>query len=139
MRAATNPLLSPGERILVVDDDESIRQVVSLFLVDEGFDVLAAANGQAALDILKRFRPSIILLDLRMPVMDGFEFVSRYRLMPGPHAAIVAFVATLNAEAEAKALGAACLLEKPFDLDDLLSAVQAAGAVAPAVGAQAKT
>jgi CheY-like chemotaxis protein len=139
MRAATDPLPSRGERILVVDDDESIRQVVSLFLADEGFDVLTVSNGQAALDVLERFPPSIILLDLRMPVMDGFEFVSRYRSLPGPHAAIVAFVAALHAEAEARPLGAAYLLEKPFDLDDLLSAVQTARAVAPAVEAQANT
>jgi two-component system, chemotaxis family, chemotaxis protein CheY len=86
-----------ADRILVIDDDESIRQIVHLFLSDEGYEVIEAANGQAALDALEDFRPSLILLDLRMPVMDGWEFARRYRLMPGPHAPIVAFVAALNA------------------------------------------
>jgi CheY-like chemotaxis protein len=115
-----------SERILVVDDDESIRQVVGVFLEDEGFEVLTAANGQAALDVVDTFQPSIILLDLRMPVMNGFEFVAQYRSRPGEHAQVVAFVAALNAEHEAERIGAASLLEKPFDLEDLLKAIDVA-------------
>jgi two-component system chemotaxis response regulator CheY len=117
-----------GERILVVDDDESIRQVVTLFLEDEGFDVRTVSNGQVALDIIDDYRPDIILLDLRMPVMDGFEFVQRYRAGPGPHAPIVAFVATLHGEQDRDRIAAASLLEKPFDLEDLLRAVAEARA-----------
>ena len=127
------------ERILVVDDDESIRQVVSLFLEDEGFDVRTVANGKAALDIVDDFKPGIILLDLRMPVMDGFEFANRYRAAPGPHAPIVAFVATLHPEQDRERIGAASLLEKPFDLEDLLTAVNQAQAAAPEVQLQANT
>jgi two-component system chemotaxis response regulator CheY len=126
-----------GERILVVDDDDSIRQIVRLFLEDEGFQVLTVPNGQAALDVLETFRPDIILLDLRMPVMDGYEFVSRYRARPAPHAAIVAFDAALNAELERDRIGAATLLEKPFDLEDLLTAVSEARAAARSVTLQA--
>src|SRR5436309_3406591 len=63
------------ERILLVDDDDSIRQVVTVFLTDEGYEVAGAGDGQAALDLLATFKPDIILLDLRMPVMDGWEFV----------------------------------------------------------------
>jgi len=113
-----------GERILVVDDDESIRQIVSIFLTDEGYEVASVANGQVALDIVYEFRPHIILLDLRMPVMDGWQFVRCYRAAPGPHAPIVAFVAALHAEAERDEIGAAGLLAKPFDLEDLLNAVE---------------
>jgi CheY-like chemotaxis protein len=65
-----------------------------------------------------------------MPVMDGYEFVRRYRARPVPHAAIVAFVAALNAELERDRIGAASLLEKPFDLEDLLSAITEAREVA---------
>jgi two-component system chemotaxis response regulator CheY len=115
-----------GERILVVDDDDSIRQIVSLFLEDEGFRVVTVPNGQAALDVVATYQPDIILLDLRMPVMDGYEFVRRYRSGPPPHAAIVAFIAALKAEQERERIGAASLLEKPFDLEELLTAVNEA-------------
>jgi CheY-like chemotaxis protein len=113
-----------GDRILVVDDDESIRQIVQLCLSDEGYDVSEAANGQAALELLDSFRPSLILLDLRMPVMDGWEFARRYRALPGPHAPIVAFVAALNVLEECADLETASIISKPFDLDDLLHAVR---------------
>ena len=111
-------------RILIVDDDESIRQIVRLCLTDEGFEVCEAPNGQAALDALDGFQPELILLDLRMPVMDGWEFARRYAALPGAHAPIVAFVAALNAEQECATLSTASILTKPFDLDDLLDAVR---------------
>jgi len=113
-----------GERILLVDDDESIRQVVSIFLSDEGYAIGQAGNGQAALDLLDEFRPDMILLDLRMPVMDGWEFVRVYRKLPGPHVPIIAFVAALRAEEEREEIGAVGLLAKPFDLQELLDAVE---------------
>jgi two-component system chemotaxis response regulator CheY len=114
-----------AERILVVDDDESIRQIVSICLTDEGYEVYEAANGQVAFDALSDLRPDLILLDLRMPVMDGWEFARRYRLLPGPHVPVLAFVAALNAERETSDLQTDGLLAKPFDLDDLLEAVRA--------------
>ena len=116
----------PRGRILLVDDDDSIRQVVTVFLTDEGYDVAGAADGQAALNQVETFKPDIILLDLRMPVMDGWEFVRLYRDLPGPHAPIVAFVAALHPRAVQEEIGAAALLEKPFDLDDLLVALDQA-------------
>ena len=114
-----------AERILIVDDDESIRQIVHMCLADEGYDVAEASNGLTALSMLGEIQPHLILLDLRMPVMDGWEFARRYRSTPGPHAPIVAFVAALNAEQECADLPTAGILNKPFDLDDLLRAVRA--------------
>ena len=128
-----------GERILLVDDDESIRQVVSLFLTDEGYAIAQAGNGQAALDLLDEFRPDIILLDLRMPVMNGWEFMRTYRQLPGPHAPIIAFVAALRAEQERAEIGAIGLLAKPFDLEELLGAVEQASRAAVGSTVQAKT
>jgi CheY-like chemotaxis protein len=60
-----------------------------------------------------------------MPVMDGWEFARRYQLLPGSHAPIVAFVAALNATQECADIETAAILNKPFDLDDLLAAVRA--------------
>ena len=114
-----------AERILVVDDDETIRQIVRLCLSDEGYDVFEAANGLAALDLLAHCQPNLILLDLRMPVMDGWEFARRYRGGPGPHVPIVAFVAALNAQTECADLETAGILAKPFDLDVLVERVSA--------------
>jgi two-component system, chemotaxis family, chemotaxis protein CheY len=128
--ARAGPEAVSSARILIVDDDESIRQIVRLCLTDEGFDVGEAPNGQAALDALDRFQPELILLDLRMPVMDGWEFARRYAELPGEHAPIIAFVAALNAEHECATLNPASILTKPFDLDDLLDAVRSQLAVA---------
>jgi len=122
MRAANSSM--PAERILVVDDDVNIRQIVRMCLADEGYDVYEAANGMAALEALGTAQPDLILLDMRMPVMDGLEFARQYSLSPGPRAPIVAFVAALNAEQECAELPAAAILNKPFDLDDLLQAVR---------------
>jgi CheY-like chemotaxis protein len=113
-----------GDRILVIDDDESIRQIVRLCLTDEGYEVVEASNGQVALELLAEFQPGLILLDLRMPVMDGWEFARRYQLTPMPHAPIVAFVAALNVAEDCADLPTAAILSKPFDLDDLLTAVR---------------
>jgi DNA-binding response OmpR family regulator len=113
-----------GDRILVVDDDESIRHIVRLCLTDEGYEVSEAANGEAALRVLTHVSPNLILLDLRMPVMDGWEFARRYRESPGPHAPIVAFVAALNVQQEVAGLDSVAVLSKPFDLDELLVAVR---------------
>jgi len=113
-----------AERILIVDDDESIRQIVRICLTDEGYEVVEAPNGQVALNKLREFTPSLILLDLRMPVMDGWEFARRYVQTPAPRAPVLAFVAALNAEQDCADLDAAGILAKPFDLDDLLRAVR---------------
>jgi CheY-like chemotaxis protein len=113
-----------GDHILVIDDDESIRQIVRLCLSDEGYEVLEASNGQVALDVLAEHKPGLILLDLRMPVMDGWEFARRYQATPAPHAPIVAFVAALNVAQDCADLQTAAILSKPFDLDDLLDAVR---------------
>ena len=114
-----------AERILIVDDDDSIRHIVRMCLDDEGYDVFEAPNGQAALETVTAIRPSLILLDLRMPVMDGWEFARRYATLPPPRAPIVAFVAALNVAQECADLPVAAVLSKPFDLDDLLGAVRA--------------
>lgn len=113
-----------ADRILVVDDDEAIRQIVSMCLTDEGYDVFQAANGLVAIEVLEQVQPSLILLDLRMPVMDGWEFARRYCARRGPHAPIVAFVAAFNPGQECAEIDSAGILTKPFELDELLDAVR---------------
>src|SRR3954466_6587899 len=70
------PDRASGRLILVVDDDPDILQTLALCLSTEGYRVVMASNGQEALDTLKKEKPACILLDLMMPVMDGWQFVA---------------------------------------------------------------
>jgi two-component system, chemotaxis family, chemotaxis protein CheY len=110
-------------RILVVDDDPDIREVVSLTLEDEGYEVQSAGNGAIAMEHLQTWRPDVILLDMRMPVMDGWEFATRYRQTPGPHAPIVVITAAHDAAERAAQISADGAVAKPFNVDDLLKEV----------------
>jgi CheY-like chemotaxis protein len=68
--------------VLVVDDDPDVRVMLETYLELEGFDVLTASNGLDALQRLRDVRPSVILLDLMMPVMDGFMFLDHVKHVP---------------------------------------------------------
>jgi CheY-like chemotaxis protein len=112
-----------GARVLVVDDEETIRQLAADALSDEGYDVLEAANGAAALTLAREFPPAVIVLDMRMPVLDGWQFTAHYRSFPAPRAPIVCMTAARDAKAWAQEIGADAVLAKPFDLDDLVNTV----------------
>lgn len=66
-------------KVLIVEDDESIRNLYKTKLQNSGFDVEAAENGQKGLEVAKKFNPELILLDVMMPVMDGFEMLKQLR------------------------------------------------------------
>ena len=83
--------------VLVVDDDPDIRDFVQFGLEDEGYRVLTASHGQAALNLLRRSAVNLILLDMRMPVMDGWTFASLYRQQAAPCAPIVLITAAQDA------------------------------------------
>jgi two-component system, chemotaxis family, chemotaxis protein CheY len=125
MSAMTNPLPT----LLVVDDDAAIRGTVSDILELEDYAVEQAANGESALALIEERAargvppPDAILLDMRMPVMDGWEFARRYRTLPGPHAPIVVMTAARDAGEWGREVGAAASLGKPFGLQDLLDTV----------------
>lgn len=111
------------QHILLVDDDASIREFVSLALTDEGYDVVTAQNGAVALNLIVQYPPALILLDMRMPIMDGWEFARAYRQTPGSKAPIIMLTAATDAEAFATQVGADDFLAKPFGLDELLDMV----------------
>jgi CheY-like chemotaxis protein len=77
LREVVTRHLSPGSArsALLIDDDENVRDLVSRSLADAGWEVVEAGNGQVGLERLTQARPSVILLDLMMPVMDGFDFL----------------------------------------------------------------
>ncbi|MCC6174808.1 MAG: response regulator [Chloroflexi bacterium] len=113
-----------NHRVLVVEDDEAIRLMLEMALSSEGYDVQAAEHGGQALDILQHWQPDLILLDLMMPVLDGWAFRAR-QLANGAWSAIpvVVLSAAYEAAHQAEMLAAAAVITKPFELDRLLEMV----------------
>src|SRR5687768_4237804 len=118
---------APKARVLIVDDDLNILDFLSIALEDEGYAVETAENGAIALERLDSREPSenptIIILDLWMPVMDGLSFLRAYRERPAPHAAVIALTAAQYDSAQSTLVDADGFLTKPFSLDDLINLV----------------
>ena len=111
--------------ILIVDDDRAIRDLVSEYLEFEGIPFIVASNGAEAMDIVSRYpTTSLILLDMRMPIMDGWAFANAYRKSVANPAPIVAVTAAQNAAAWAREIQAVDYLSKPFDIDELMAVIQ---------------
>jgi len=108
-----------GKRVLVVDDDASIRELLATALADDGYEVVPATNGEDALAVCERWRPDVIVLDLMMPVMDGWQFATELRARD-EDIPIVLLSAARDLRMHAKNLSAAEIIEKPFDLSELL-------------------
>ena len=113
----------PELRILVVDDEPDIRATVAAMLEIEGYDVAEATNGADALTELERREPHVILLDMRMPVLDGWGFAAELRRR-GHRVPIVVMTAARDAAHWAGEIAAASFVAKPFGLDDLIGAVE---------------
>jgi two-component system chemotaxis response regulator CheY len=109
--------------ILVVDDDDSIRSTVSEILNLEGYPVETAADGAEALRAVERSRPALVVLDMRMPVLDGWGFAQELKAR-GIRLPILVMTAAQNARHWAQEIGADGYVAKPFDLMDLLNAVE---------------
>lgn len=109
--------------ILVVDDDPSILSTVAAILDDEGYPVTTATNGAEALVAVENTHPSLILLDMRMPVLDGWGFVRALRER-GVMLPVVVMTAAQDTRRWAEEVGAAGYIAKPFDLLDLLVTVE---------------
>ena len=112
--------------ILVVDDDDSIRDMLEAFLADEGYTVVTATDGAGAIELVTdKLVPDLMLLDIGMPVVNGPEFVALYRrICEPPHAPIVVITARGDGERIAKEIGAETFVNKPFELDELAAAVR---------------
>jgi UDP-3-O-acyl N-acetylglucosamine deacetylase len=113
-----------AETILVVDDEAQIRNTLRGVLSDEGFDVLEAENGRAALQVLEKQEPRLAIVDIWMPEVDGIELVQRMRTRaPGLPIIVISGHGTIETAVRVIRDGAFDFLEKPFQLDALLRVV----------------
>lgn len=116
-----------AKRILTIDDSKTMRDMLMLTLAEAGFDVLQAVDGQNGLDVLGDQQVDVIITDINMPIMDGYEVIRRLRKDPN-HKSTPILVLTTESEAEKKNMareaGATGWMVKPFDPDRLVATVR---------------
>ena len=107
-------------KILVIDDEQGIRDLLDTLLSRKGYDVVLADNGQKGLELLRRERPDIMVLDLKMPGMNGLTVLQQVRsLNPQQPVIILTGGGTPEAEQQVRALGVTEFVEKEFSLHHL--------------------
>jgi two-component system, OmpR family, response regulator len=124
--SASLPLSS---RILIVDDERAIAQALTLRLKAAGYDVQWACDGTSGVMAARDWRPDVIVLDIRMPDIDGFEVNRRLMSQPTENPTSVIFLSANvqdSARQAAMAAGAHAFLTKPYDSKDVLAAVRSA-------------
>ncbi len=122
-------------RVLVVDDDTVIRQLITVNLELEGFEVATAVDGQDCLDKVKDVRPDVITLDIMMPRLDGWEAAGRLRSDPETAGIKVVLLSARAQEADLERgsrIGVDAYLTKPFDPDELIDVVRRLAGLPPA-------
>jgi two-component system chemotaxis response regulator CheY len=116
-----------GKRILTIDDSKTMRDMLMLTLAEAGFDVLQAVDGQDGLDVLVNEQVDVVITDINMPRMDGYEVIRQLRRNPN-HKSTPILVLTTESETEKKNLareaGATGWMVKPFDPDRLVATVR---------------
>ena len=109
--------------VLVVDDEPQVVWMLQFSLEAEGYRTLSARDGRAALDEVREHHPSVVLLDIMMPVMDGWAFLEELQTLPAgerPRVIVVSARSSLRDRAKAAELGADAFVAKPFNVDDLM-------------------
>jgi CheY-like chemotaxis protein len=112
--------------VLVVDDEPQVVWMLRFSLEAEGYQTHSAGDGRDALDQIRRHRPRVVLLDIMMPVMDGWSVLEELRTLPAeerPRVVVVSARASTRDRDKAVELGADAFVAKPFNVDDLLGVV----------------
>lgn len=112
--------------VLVVDDEPQVVWMLRFSLEAEGYQTISAADGRGALERIRRNRPKVVLLDIMMPVMDGWSVLEELRTLPveeRPRVVVVSARASVRDREKAVELGADAFVAKPFNMDDLLGVV----------------
>jgi DNA-binding NtrC family response regulator len=113
------------KKILVVDDEESLRTVLSTELLSEGYEVGTAADGDEAITEMGKTAFDLVLLDIKMPRMNGFEVLKHVKdKHPRTKVIMLTGFADLKNAIESKKLGAEDFVSKPYDLVDLLTTIE---------------
>ncbi|MEQ8188728.1 MAG: response regulator [Candidatus Eremiobacterota bacterium] len=115
-----------GKKILVIDDDLNIIKLMTYVLKKEKYEVITARNGQDGLKLVKDFNPSLIVLDLMMPVMNGFKFLEQFRSITIEDIPVIVTTARGYTQEIEKIMdaGASAYIEKPFDRNVFLDTVK---------------
>lgn len=116
-------MTNSSERVLVIEDDQTIVELIRVVLTDEGYDVSVAATGDQALDSASPEKPAMVVLDMYVPGASGKLLTDGLRGKYGQDLPVL-LVSASNVDGEAQELGAYEYVAKPFDLDDLLAAVR---------------
>lgn len=109
--------------VLVVDDEPQVVWMLQFSLEAEGYQTYSARDGVSALDEIREHHPRLMLLDIMMPVMDGWTVLENLRTLPAedrPRVVVVSARSSLRDRAKAAELGADAFVAKPFNVDDLL-------------------
>jgi two-component system chemotaxis response regulator CheY len=118
---------SMSKRILTIDDSKTMRDMLLMTLEEAGFDVLQAVDGQDGLDVLGKERVDVVITDINMPIMDGYEVIRNLRKNP-VHKTTPILVLTTESDAEKKVIardaGATGWMVKPFDPDRLIATIR---------------
>jgi DNA-binding response OmpR family regulator len=126
MSVYLDPELSNDARnrlVLIVEDDTDLRQTIQWTLEDEGFVVETAGDGREALERATLRKPSLVVLDMGLPILDGNGVAAGLRATYGETVTILTMTADGHAADKAARIGAVGYLSKPFDLDDLINEV----------------
>ncbi|MDD4975193.1 MAG: response regulator transcription factor [Bacteriovorax sp.] len=111
--------------ILIIEDDLDISFAVSSFLQGEGYQVQIAENGFVALELIKKNGvPNLVLLDMMMPVMNGWQFATEFAAQFDNSSPIIVMTAAADAEQRAKDIGATGWIEKPFGFSKLIALIK---------------
>jgi CheY-like chemotaxis protein len=114
-------------KVLVVEDDDVIRQLITVNLELEGFDVVTAVDGQDALDKVLEVKPDVVTLDVMMPRLDGWETATQLRANPDTAHIKVVLLSARAQETDlqhGEKIGVDAYLTKPFDPDELIETVK---------------
>lgn len=124
---STNEIDLSGSRVLIADDNEQNRELLDAYLADEGYQMLTACDGQETLDVVDAQQPDLILLDIMMPKLSGYEVCERIKADPERRDVLVLMVTALNEMGDIeKAVQAGCddFLTKPVNQLELKTRVR---------------